>query len=114
MSSEMIMLIIGSLLALVNSLIGLALGHVFKSYAQMHKQIAENYTEIQVATTNLANLTEMVREHTETDRAAFDQVREQQREMHNDNRRVLDDIRAHVAGLPRNPESGKKFPMRPA
>jgi hypothetical protein len=115
MKSDMWMLIIGSILALVNSLIGLAIGNLFKTYAEMHRKIADNHTEIKVATTNLQHLTEVLREHTESDRASFDLVREQQREMHQDNRRMLEEIRNGVRGESmRVQEGGKKMPVRSA
>jgi hypothetical protein len=115
MNSEMWMLIIGSILALVNSLIGLAIGTLFKTYAEMQRKIAENHTEIKVATTNLAHLAEVLREHTESDRQSFDLVREQQRDMHQDNRRMLEDIRTSLRHeAVRTPEGGRKIPMRPA
>jgi hypothetical protein len=57
----------------------------------------------------------VLREHTESDRAAFDLVREQQRDMHQDNRRMLEDIRSSVRGdTMRVQEGGKKLPIRSA
>jgi hypothetical protein len=122
MTSEMVMLIIGSVLALLNSVIGLMIGHLFKNYAEMNKTIAENHTAISVANTNLANLTAALREHTETDRSSFEAVREQQRDMHLDNRRMLEEIRTGVRGETPRQEGGpgsrrpapRPYPMRPA
>lgn len=108
MSMELIVAIIGGVLTIVNTIVGIALTNLFKSHTEIQATLAQNQGDIRVNAAHLDHLMGALQEHTENDRTSFTLIRDQQREHHQDNLKLMLEIKTDLKQLPHrrsDPES---------
>lgn len=96
MDTEVIVAIVGGLLTLVNTIVGIAITNLFKAHLAIQSALTQNQSDIRINAVHLDHLTKTLEDHTDSDRQSFEQVRDQQAAHHQDNLRLMQDIQVSL------------------